>query len=53
TEREAFRQDPKGAQALVSMVASNPEAGTDPALLAAWTIVANLVLNLDEVLVKG
>ena len=28
-------------------------AGMDPADLAAWTAVANVLLNLDSVLTKG
>jgi hypothetical protein len=28
-------------------------AGVDLAELAAWTVVANVVLNLDEFLTKG
>ena len=32
---------------------STPHPDRDPAHLAAWTLLANLVLNLDEVVTKG
>jgi len=52
-ERAAFAADPEAAGKLVSIGV----AGRDPKLtageLAAWTIVANLILNLDAVLTRG
>jgi hypothetical protein len=45
-ERERFRHDERGALALAP-------GSTAPAELAAWTVVANVLLNLDEVLTKG
>ena len=30
-----------------------PASGTDTAELAAWTVVANVLLNLDETITKG
>ena len=44
-----FRADPKAAEALVSVGASKPRAA-DRAELAAWTVVASQLLNLDETL---
>jgi mono/diheme cytochrome c family protein len=44
-----FRADLKSADALVAVGESKPKA-TDRAELAAWTIVASQLLNLDEAL---
>ena len=30
-----------------------PDPGDDPAVLAAWTMIANVILNLDEAISKG
>jgi hypothetical protein len=45
-----FRADPKAAQALIraSTVPLNPAYNGEE--LAAWTMLGNLVLNLDEVI---
>lgn len=54
-ERE-FRQyaeDRKAASQLIHVGASRPPSGVDVAELAAWTVVANTLLNLDEALTKG
>jgi hypothetical protein len=40
------------AKQLIAFGESKPEAGVDPATLAAWTMLTNEVLNLDEVLTK-
>ena len=40
------------AKQLISFGESKPDAGLDPATLAAWTMLTNEVLNLDEVLNK-
>ena len=40
------------AKQLISFGESKPDAGLDPAMLAAWTMLTNEVLNLDEVLNK-
>ena len=48
---EIFTQDPKRAAALIQQ--GRVEAGTsNPAELAAWITVANVLLNLDETLTK-
>lgn len=44
-----FRADPKAAEALVTVGDSAPRA-TNRAELAAWTVVASKLLNLDETL---
>jgi hypothetical protein len=44
-----FRAEPKAAQQLIR-VGENPDASRNTEELAAWTMMANLVLNLDEVI---
>jgi hypothetical protein len=51
--RAAFGRDAEAARRLIAVGETKPDASLDPAELAAWTMVANLVLNLDEVLNKG
>lgn len=41
------------AKKLISIGESKPDAALNPAELAAYTMIANLILNLDEVLTKG
>jgi hypothetical protein len=48
-----YRRDVSAAKKLITVGESKPDATLDPSELAAWTMVANLVLNLDEVLNKG
>ena len=44
----------KHSDEVSELVAGNPGlAGTNEVELAAWTIVANAILNLDELLTKG
>lgn len=40
------------AKQLISFGESKPDAGLEPATLAAWTMLTNELLNLDEVLTK-
>jgi hypothetical protein len=47
------RADPSAARALCEQPLGPLPTEMDPAELAAWTTVANTVLNLDAVLVKG
>jgi hypothetical protein len=49
----AFERDPEGAKKLIVVGESKPDPKLDPTELAAWTMIANLILNLDEVLNKG
>ena len=49
-ERAEFRAAPQRASALLNVGESPLPADIDPAELAAWTVVGNLLLNLDEVL---
>jgi len=46
-----YQQDAKAAQALVSQ-GSVDAKGLDPASLAAWISVANVLLNLDETITR-
>jgi hypothetical protein len=48
-----YSRDVEGAKKLIAVGESKPDAKLDPSELAAWTMVANLVLNLDEVITKG
>jgi hypothetical protein len=47
-----YGQDSKAAQALIAVGETKADPGLNPSELAAWTLVANLVLNLDEVVTK-
>jgi hypothetical protein len=54
-EREfrRFAADRVAANRLVNVGASRPPVDVDIAELAAWTVVANTLLNLDETVTKG
>ena len=43
---------PDDARKLINVGESRPDATLDPVSLAAWTMLANQLLNLDEVLNK-
>ena len=47
-----FRQDPDAAKALIQNGDSAPNATLDAAELAAWTMVANTLMNRDDFLNK-
>jgi len=47
-----YKAHPDDANKLITVGESKPEAGLDPSTLAAWTMLANELLNLDEVLNK-
>lgn len=54
--REAHRRflaDRAAAKAMAGSALSSAEGAADEAALAAWTVVANVLLNLDETLTKG
>ena len=53
TELAAFSERPGEAEALLRTDAPIDVAGVDPVELAAWTMVANVLLNLDETITKG
>lgn len=48
----AYRAKPEEAKKAISYGESKADEKLNPAELAAWTLVANLVLNLDEVVTK-
>jgi len=50
---DRFRSDPKAAEALIKVGESPRPEGLDPADLAAWTAISNVLLNLDETITKG
>jgi hypothetical protein len=41
------------ARQLIGIGETKPDPAVNPSELATWTMIANLVLNLDEVLTKG
>ncbi len=47
-----YAKDAKAAQALIGVGETRTDPALSPSELAAWTLVANLVLNLDEVVTK-
>jgi Protein of unknown function (DUF1553)/Protein of unknown function (DUF1549)/Planctomycete cytochrome C len=47
-----YRQNPEAAKALLKVGASKSDAALDPGELAAMTLTANVLLNLDEVVTK-
>jgi hypothetical protein len=53
SEREHYRRDGKAATAMATEPLGPLPAGMDAGELAAWTVVANVLLNLDGVLTKG
>ena len=53
SERASFAADPSAATRLVAIGLEKPSADIPVEELAAWTMVANLILNLDAVLTRG
>jgi hypothetical protein len=51
-QAEAFAKDPEGAKKAVSFGDLPADASIPTPELAAWTMVANVILNLDEFLNK-
>ncbi len=52
-QQRSFEHDAEGAEALLAVGSAARPAQLDPRHLAAWMMVANVLLNLDEVLTKG
>ncbi|MGL5098048.1 MAG: DUF1553 domain-containing protein, partial [Planctomycetia bacterium] len=51
-QRKAFAADKPAAAKLVAVGETKPPADRDPVELGAWTMVANLLFNLDETITK-
>jgi hypothetical protein len=52
-QRELFDADPEAAKKVVQAGESRPRGVAPDAETAAWTLVANLVLNLDETVTRN
>lgn len=50
--RDKYLKDPVAANAMATKPLGPPPAGANVAELAAWTVVGNVLLNLDETLAK-
>ncbi len=50
---ERYRQDPAGAKAVVAIGESTRPQGMNDADLAAYTLIGNLILNLDETVTRN
>ena len=48
----AFRSDVRAAERLIVFGQSKPDPDLDPVQLAAHTMVASIILNLDETVTK-
>jgi hypothetical protein len=48
-----FQQDAKAAEKMATSELGQPSRAMDLKELAAWTVVANVLLNLDEMISKG
>ncbi len=50
---EELKEAPEAAKELIAVGESKPDEKLDAVEVATWTMIANLILNLDEVLNKG
>jgi len=48
-----YTKNVEAAKKLIAVGESKPDPRLNPSELAAWTMVGNLILNLDEVMNKG
>ncbi len=53
TERARFGAQPESARALLQLPFELDQQGLAPAELAAWAVVANVLLNLDETITRS
>ena len=51
--RDEFAQQPAAAKKLLAIGERSHNAGLDPAELAAYALVANTILNLDEAIMQN
>ena len=47
------RKDADAAKELIAIGETKPDPRFNPGELAAWTMIGNVILNLDEVMTKG
>jgi len=52
-QRALYQKAPKAAEKAISVGESTPKKIAAPAETAAWTLIANLVLNLDETVTRN
>lgn len=52
-QRDLYQKDPKAAEKALQVGESTPKNIAAPAETAAWTLIANLVLNLDETVTRN
>jgi hypothetical protein len=52
-QRARFAADPEAARALTDTAVPLPIAGIERGELAAWTVLANVLFNLDEFVTRG
>jgi hypothetical protein len=52
-QRALYQNDPKAAEKAILVGESTPKKVAAPAETAAWTLIANLVLNLDETVTRN
>lgn len=50
---EEMKADPEAAKELIAVGESKPDEKLDAVEVATWTMIANLIFNLDEVINKG
>ena len=48
-----YQANVEAAQKLIRVGDSEPNESLNPSELAAWTMIANLLMNLDETVTKG
>ena len=51
-QRQLYHSEPRAAMQVVGAGESGPKQVAPPAETAAWTLLVNLVLNLDETLTR-
>ena len=48
-----YTKEPEAAKQLIATGETKPDPHFNPTELAAWTMIGNVILNLDEVITKG
>jgi hypothetical protein len=48
-----YTREPEAAKQLIATGETTPDPRDDPTELAAWTMIGNVILNLDEAITKG